>query len=163
MVCHLTERRVFAIWYKTLQEMILSCKVAKEGNWELCRQLCSGSGQGDLPTPSRGSSSSSQAKEGAGCLTGQTALGYWDSLQSPSAAIFTSCCWLYDWLEIFWQNNVSTKETVLLKLTHFKKRMTELIHLDFSHLKNEAFHFNSLPWKQFISTSNTLIYCAFKY
>lgn len=168
----LTERGVFAFWYKTLQEVMhflsarwqrretadsLSCRAVGEGPTTVAgRRTC--------PHPHLESAAAASHRQRR-FLAGSLARLPWATATAikASAAIFTSCCWLYDWLENFWQNNVSTKETVLLKLTHFKQRMTELIHLDFSHLKNEAFHFNLLPWKQFVSTFITLIYCAFKY
>lgn len=69
-----------------------------------------------------------------------------------SAGIFTSCCWVYYWLENFWQNNVSTKETILLKLTHFTKRRQHWFIWTLHILKIEPSQSNSMLWKQLIST-----------
>lgn len=69
-----------------------------------------------------------------------------------SAGIFTSRCWVYNWLENFWQNNVSAKETILLKLTHFTKRRQHWFIWTLHILKNEQSQSNSMLWKQLIST-----------
>lgn len=167
----LTERGVFAFWYETLQEMMhfLAARWWRretEDSESRCVARAGAStmaGKRTCPHPHMESAAAAPHRQRR-FLAASLARLPWatGTAFKASAAIFTNCCWVYDWLENFWQNNVSTKETVLLKLTHFKERMTELIHLDFSHLKNEAFHFNFLPWKQFITTFITLIYCAFK-
>lgn len=101
----LTERGAFAFWYKTLQEMMhfLAARWQRRATEDSASSHAVGAGplhcgwQEDLPSPSHGisSSSSSQAKEVPGWLTGQTALGYWDSLQSQ-------CCHFYQLLLGIW-------------------------------------------------------------